>query len=406
MNTQKNISEQCLSRTDWIVSLMKIFELVSNGNSTISLELYLRFFLSSSSIESMDLISLDHYSKSEECMTFNQVYQKLSSMPTQISWDSILDSIISKPSSTLFKAKKAQTNYPAPSLENYCTLLNEDFNDLSKSIIYLNLSSSALLSLPKYPETIKILNISNNALSELCIESSIEYLNANQNLLESLTLSPQSFLEECYLKDNKLTECRILTRAKKLKILDLSLNSIEDLEDLTFLSFNSNLKVFSIRENPVLDSNKDFIEKTFSYIIKLNAENCIESSKCPQSSVLLGQPLISHKRNYTLPLELNRMPSSRKPCKAYYITPTGTSERSSPTGMTSANKSVFYHFSPICKENIDRKTMKSSQRRSNSTLVTPQSIARAANISYGNPIAALMIKPSQKRRLSRKKQLK
>jgi hypothetical protein len=247
-----------------------------------------------------------------------------------------------------------------------------------------------------------VLNVCNNALSELKIENGVEYLNANQNLLEKIEISGKNQVKECYFKDNKITEARIFCRIKELTVLDLSYNKIEGLEDLACLAFSSKLKVFSVKENPAFDEFSEFFTEIFRHVLKFNVEKCLEFSKCPQVSVLLGQPISSHKRNFTLPLDFNRMPSSRKPCKAYYITPSGVSGSSSPTGFTSVNKSVMYHCSPISKENVDRRTNKSVQKRSNSTLITPQNIARAVNIKYGNPIAALMIKPN-KRRLSRKK---
>jgi hypothetical protein len=400
MNSITNPERKCLSRTDWILCLLKTFQQSSNSTNQVSIDHFQKSLSRSIESEEIHLTDLENYSKPEQYLTFSKVSEKLSLIQGFVYWEQILNSLLSK----LYEIPKKNSTpaYPQISPDTYCNTLDEYLIDLNPSIVYLNLSSSALEFLPKYPQTIRILNVSNNALTQLTIEPGIEYLNANQNLIPSVEIPKTSKAEELYLKDNKLSNLNFFSRMQNLRILDVSQNQLDNCEDLSYIILNRNLKIFSYKENPVIEENENFFERILSHL-KLNPDNCFEFSKCPNMNVLLGHGVNTHKRNFTLPLDFNRMPSARQPCKAQYVTPTGFSGSSSPTGYTSINKSVSYHFSPLSKENIERKMNRSVQRRSNSTLITPQNIVRAASIKYGNPIAALMIRPNSKRRLQRKK---
>lgn len=398
---QKSIPEtKCLSRTDWIIALQKAFQHCIISSNLVQIDTYLKSIQKLIESQEILLTDLEFYSKAESYLTYQQVLEKLSNFQGLLTWDQILDSLLSK--HYQIQSKNSKSEYPQLTSETYCNTLNEYLIDLNPLIVYLNLSSSALESLPKYPDTIRILNVSNNALTHLTIESGVEYLNASQNLLERVEVVKNAKTVECYLKDNKISSLAFFFRMSKLRILDLSMNSIDCCEDLALIVLNTNLKVFSYKENPVIDENEKFFEGILN-CLKLNPDNCFEFSKCPQNSVLLNQVTCTHKRNFTLPLDFNRMPSARQPCKAQYFGTNGFSGSSSPTGFTSVNKSVSYQYSPLSKENIERKMNRSVQRRSNSTVITPQNIVKAASIKYGNPIAALMIRPNTKRRLQRKK---
>lgn len=398
---QKSIPERkCLSRTDWIIALQKTFQHCIISTGLAPTDIFLKSIQKLIESEEILLTDLEFYSKAETYLTYQQVLEKLSNFQGLISWDQVLDSLLSK--YYQIPKKDSKSEHPQITSENYCNTLNEHLIDLNPSIVYLNLSSSALEHLPKYPDTIRILNVSNNALTHLTIELGVEYINASQNLLEIVEVVKNVKTEECYLKDNKISSLAFFFRMSKLRVLDLSMNRIDCCEDLALIVMNRNLKIFSYKENPVIDENEKFIENIL-HCLKLNPDNCFEFSKCPHNSVLLNQVVCTHKRNFTLPLDFNRMPSARQPCKAQYMGINGFSGSSSPTGFTSVNKSVSYQYSPLSKENIERKMNRSVQRRSNSTLITPQNIVKAASIKYGNPIAALMIRPNSKRRLQRKK---
>ena len=400
MNSITNPERKCLSRTDWILFLLKTFQQSSNSANQVLIDHFQKSLLRSIESEEVHLTDLDNYSKPEQYLTYSQVSEKLSHIQGSAYWEQILNSLISN--HYKIPKKNSPPGYPQISPDTYCNTLDEYLIDLSPSIVYLNLSSSALESLPKYPQTIRILNVSNNALTQLTIKPGIEYLNANQNLISSIEIPKLSKTEELYIRDNKISNLNLFSRMQNLRILDLSQNQLATCEDLSYIILNRHLKILSYKENPVIDENEIFVEGILSHL-RMNPDNCFEFSKCPNMNVLLGQGINIHRRNFTLPLDFNRMPSARQPCKAQYVTPTGFSGSSSPTGFTSVNKSVSYNFSPLSKENIERKMNKSVQRRSNSTLITPQNIVRAASIKYGNPIAALMIRPNIKRRLQRKK---
>ena len=260
--------------------------------------------------------------------------------------------------------------------------------------------------MPLLPETIKILNISNNCLTELTIPINSEYINANSNKIIQLHINNNSLGEELYISNNKLESLDTITRLSHLKILDISDNCISYYEDVAILSFNTRLQILSILNNPISIFSNDPITEIITGLKDLDPLNIFQFSKCPHTSILLNQSIQTHKRNYTLPLNFVEIPTIRQPCKPNFKTPNRQSRASSPSlhCFSTTNKSVCYNTSPLSKENmLDRKAMNYSQRRSSSLLITPENIAQASKVKYGNPIAALMIKPGSKRRIQRRK---
>ena len=289
---------------------------------------------------------------------------------------------------------------PKVSDENYLkTMPSQPFQS---ALLYLDISSNNLREIPLLPENLKIFNLSNNFVSELRIPSSSIYINANNNEISLVSIEKGCLLEEFYISHNKLERLSGFNKLLHLNILDLSENFLESGESLAILAWNTKLAILSVNNNPA-DYNFDYsISQILPNLIYLNPTNIFSYSNCPYSSILQSSSSSVHKRHYTLPLDFTEIPCPRQPCKPNYK----NSRSSSPSllNFCYTNKSVCFTSSPLYKENdLERKTTNYCQRKSSSVLITPENIVKATKIKYGNPIAALMIKPGSKRRLLRKK---
>lgn len=410
----------CMSRLDWIKHLNSMFLTTSEGERFVIKEYFLKNLNIAVNSVVIPLETIEKYDKVAEYFTLEEIVQKILQLEDQITWDNLLDCVMAK--GYKYKKRTMKKFYPAATDENLLTFGTIDKIVALPELLYINLAQNNLESLPNFPESVKIINVSGNLLTEISLNVKLEYLNANANHISYIRIPQNCLVEELYLNTNQLEYTEGFEKMRLLRILDLSDNKLSLWEDLGSLAFNWKLEILSLAKNPVIEADDE--EKLASSILTRirtwNPETIASFSKCPLSNILFNQPAQQHKRNYTLPADFSDVSSSRRPCKiskAILKTPSQNSRSVSPNCLTSscANKSSYYNFSPFCKEStlkyrstkkeniLERKNTSSSQRRSSSTLITPESIAQSTKIKYGNPIAALMIKPGNKRRLQRKK---
>ncbi|OMJ95436.1 hypothetical protein SteCoe_1202 [Stentor coeruleus] len=410
----------CMSRLDWIKHLNSLFLTVSEGQRSVIKDFFLKNIIIAVNSVVIPLETIEKYDKVAEYFTLEEVIQKILQLEDQITWDNLLDCVMTK----CYKYTKNTTKkiYPLVTDENLLTFGLVDKLTTLPDLLYINLAQNNLENIPDFPESVKIINISGNLLTEISLNTKLEYLNADANHINNIKIPQGCLIEELYLNTNKLEYIEGFEKMRLLRILDLSDNKLSLWEDLSLLAYNWKLEIVSLARNPVIetDDGEKIVSSILTRVRTWNPETIISLSKCPLSNILFNQPTQQHKRNYTLPADFSDVSSSRRPCKiskAVLATPSQNSRSVSPNCLTSscANKSSYYNFSPLCKENtlkcrstkkeniLERKNTSSSQRRSSSTLITPESIAQSTKIKYGNPIAALMIKPGNKRRLQRKK---
>ena len=399
-----SMDSMCLSRFEWLQQLYNIFTTATNSNEKITSDIVIQSLHKLCNSGSISLEYIENYSKPTDYYTKAHILQRISSIEGTITWDKLFDAVTSK-TLVLKKAKRIKL-YPAITSENCLSISNTDIAELSGPLLYLNISSNKLQDLPKLPESLKILNVSNNALGKLEIPCNTEYVNANNNEITAIFFQKHCLTEELYLSNNKLDQIDGIHRLMQLNMLDISGNLIEHYEDLAVLSLNSNLRSVSLKDNPIYLMLDFSISELLPTVQHSDSDSIIANSRCPHTEILFNQSTQTQKRVYTLPLNFSEIVSARQPCKPNTRTSNQNSRASSPSLYTSnfSNKSVCYNSSPLYKENIaEKRQLNSSQRRSSSTLITPENIAQATKVKYGNPIAALMIKPGNKRRLHRRK---
>lgn len=401
LGKEHSLERLCTSRFQWLQHLHLLFPQNASADCRIPLDTLVSHIYKLTDPQSTPLSSLENYSNHSKYFTASQIMQRITSIPTPITWDKVFDALTSKQIS--LKVQKFYTKLPQPTEENYLASFPSDISEFPSTLLYLNISSNKLQEIPELPEGLRIVNVSNNLLKELRLPRSAECINANNNEICKIVIEKASSAEEMYLSHNQLGCLTGFSNLPQLSILDISENFLLFYEDLAVLSLNPLLQILSVKGNPV------FTELTtlpfLSQIKQLDPESIFQHSKCQYSHILFNQSFQVHKRTYTLPIKFVETPK-RQPCKANILTPSQVSRASSPSFLCSnyTTKSVCYNSSPLYKENIsEKKILNSSQRRSSSTLITVENITNSLKVKYGNPIAALMIKPGNKRRLHRKK---
>ena len=392
----------CMSRFEWLQQLYHLFTTASNDEEKITSDTVIEQIHKLCNNGSVALECIEKYSKPVEYYTKAHILQRISSIEGNITWDKLFNAITSK--IQVLKKPKSIKSYPPITEENYLRISNTDILKFPGSLLYLNISSTKLRDLPQLPESLKLLNISNNILDKLEIPRCVEYVNANNNEITTIFFQTNGLTEELYVSNNKLDQICGIQKLVQLSILDISGNLIEYYEDLAILSMNSNLRAISLSNNPI-SVMPDFSISELLPGLK-ESDSIVINSKCPHTAILFNQSMPTHKRMHTLPLNFSEIVSGRQPCKPNNRTSGRNSRASSPPLYTThfSNQSVCYNSSPLYKENIAQKRLLNTcQRRSSSTLITPENIVHATKVKYGNPIAALMIKPGNKRRLHRKK---
>ena len=132
-----------------------------------------------------------------------------------------------------------------------------------EGLLYLNIAGNNLKCIDfSIPETLVLLNASDNCISEFSLKSkcpNLEFLNLTQNQIKKFSILHVRNLKELFLGSNCISSAQNLCALLKLSTLDLTYNQIENFEDIATLSVVSRLNSVSLKGNP-LCARKNYLE--------------------------------------------------------------------------------------------------------------------------------------------------
>lgn len=289
-----------------------------------------------------------------------------------------------------------------------------------------------------------MLNLSHNHLTDLVVSSSLsklQLLNISFNSFRRVpTLQACKDLVELYAGHNDLRQIGSLARVGSLAVLDLSCNSLISLEELACLSGLQHLVVLRVKENNLARDYQSSLEVILPRVRVVDPSDITKYSKfqavkllafkeasveaTPRSRVNLSRAVLLKHPKVGRPREI-RPSSAKNLVKPKPVRSRATSALSdttvsrlpteAKTSSTAAEAIVqqeetsrrqfLTDFEPSSEfvEELDRRlktthgqqtTFSTAALNKSVSVVTHQSIVQAQRKSYGNPIAALMIKPS------------
>jgi hypothetical protein len=311
------------------------------------------------------------------------------------------------------------------------------------SLLYLCLSGNSLTHTRwEWPPHLLVLSLSHNHLTDLVVPSSLSKLQLLNISFNSIRRVPRlqtcKDLAELYAAHNDLREIKSLARVVNLAVLDLSCNSLMSLEELASLSVLQHLVVLRVKENDFTRDYQGSLQVILPRVQVVDPSDITKYSRfqavkglafkepsaeaTPRGKVNLSRAALQKHLQEGRPRETR--PSSAKNLvkpnrsRAGSVMSDTTVSRLLPEAKThstaaeavalreeSSRKQFLTDFEPLSEfvEELDRRlktslgkqmTFSAAALNKSVSLVTHQSITQAQRKSYGNPIAALMIKPS------------
>lgn len=354
---------------------------------------------------------------------------------------------------------------PAPNIYNSSDISSSGLVSLpllsnTSSLLFLSLAGNSLTHVRfEWPPQLVLLNLSSNRLSDLEFSSPLNRLQLLRVSRNGLRKFPSGHmcknLVELYADNNELTQTGGLSRLTQLAILDLSSNSMSSFEELAGLSILRHLTVIRVKENSlprdyaanlkvllprvtVIDPvditkhtrfqaahhlafkevkaqvapsrftrrvTKPFLEKNYSETRLKPAVR--ETHRKPGREIIKASPIHSRASS-----ALSETASSSTVSKLRAADPrTPSTVKAEKTGNPSFRQ-LYLDDKPAMDfvDELDRRlrtshgkleTFSAAALNKSVSLVTQKNIQQSHTITYGNPIAALMIGPPASTKASR-----
>ena len=217
-------------------------------------------------------------------LSYDDVWTQIESLPRSFSWDDLLDSLHSLvPSQPALPKKELKTNEAGTLKEDFPLIKFHNLNEISisKNLKFLSLGGNMISNANfEFPSSLIVLNLSYNQISDfLPIRPlvNLKFLNLSNNTIENLQdITGIITILELFISGNRLNQANFFFSIKNLTVLDLANNVIENFEDIALLCTSSKLQTLNLKGNPLSHKQgyKASVNNVVPSLVNFDPEDC------------------------------------------------------------------------------------------------------------------------------------
>lgn len=250
-----------MERLDWYIVLKRLFTSIKEEETVQKPKLLQKL---AENYLSLHLKPTKDYLESTSIrgFSYDDIWTQIESLPRSFTWDDLLNSLhLLNPAQQAISStvkKEAKTSDSGTLKEDFPLVKFYNLNEItmSKNLKFLSLGGNMISNANfEFPSSLIVLNLSHNQICDfLPIRPlvNLKFLNLSSNTIENLQdITGIITILELFISDNKLNQANFFFSIKNLTVLDLGNNVIENFEDIALLCTSSKLQTLNLKGNPL-----------------------------------------------------------------------------------------------------------------------------------------------------------